>query len=404
MDFAAPHPDPLPIECRNGERERCAPSPTMTAGRSDFDAHMMGIALRLARRGLGQTAPNPSVGAVIADDAAGEIIARAVTAQGGRPHAETIAIAAAGARARGATLYVTLEPCSHHGQTGPCVDAIISTGLKRVAVGIEDPDPRVAGRGLDKLRAAGIEVQRGAGAVEARWITRGHIVRVTERRPFVTLKLALQPDGDVPRGRDGIALMVTGDAANARGHLMRAQSDAILVGATTVTDDDPKLTCRLPGLTKRSPVRVVLSRGLDISTQSKLAKTAGCVPVWVMCGGGADHSRREALTTCGVDVIDVTEVGGALWLPAVMEALVARGITRLLVEGGPRVWRAFADAALVDEVALFMTGAAASRNDDPALAAAQRWLGPVPLTLEGSDVLDADRLWRFRRTLMKEGR
>jgi diaminohydroxyphosphoribosylaminopyrimidine deaminase/5-amino-6-(5-phosphoribosylamino)uracil reductase len=158
---------------------------------SAFDVEMMAIALRMAERGLGATMPNPSVGAVIADEATGEVIARGVTAPGGRPHAETIAIATAGERARGATIYVTLEPCSHHGRTGPCADAIIAAGLKRAVVGIEDPDPRVSGRGLDRLRDAGIEVVRGVGAASARQITRGHVVRVTERRPFTKLKLAL---------------------------------------------------------------------------------------------------------------------------------------------------------------------------------------------------------------------
>ena len=150
---------------------------------SAFDEEMMAIALRMAERGLGATMPNPSVGAVIADETTGEILARAVTAPGGRPHAETQAIAAAGERVRGATIYVTLEPCSHHGRTGPCAEAIVAAGLKRAVVAIEDPDPRVSGRGLDKLRDAGLEVVRGVGAAEARRITRGHIVRITERRP-----------------------------------------------------------------------------------------------------------------------------------------------------------------------------------------------------------------------------
>ena len=364
-----------------------------TEDRSAFDAHMMAIALTMARRGLGQTSPNPSVGAVIANEAAGVVIARAVTAAGGRPHAETLAIAAAGSLARGATLYVTLEPCSHHGQTGPCADAIIAAGIKRVVVAIEDPDPRVAGRGLDKLRAAGIEVVRGLGAVEARWVTRGHIVRVTERRPFVTLKIATAADGGVPRGAVGKPQWVTGETARAHGQLLRAQADAILVGAGTVRDDDPKLTCRLPGLTSRSPVRVVLSRDLDIAADAKLIKTAGCVPVWLICGESASPSRRAALATSGAEVIGVTEVAGKLWLPAVMEALVARGITRLLVEGGPTIWRAFADASLVDEVALYMAGHCATT----AMTTLTERLGDVPLSLFEETRLGPDTLWRFTR-------
>ncbi len=227
---------------------------------SAFDAEMMAIALRMAERGLGATTPNPSVGAVIADETTGEVLARATTARGGRPHAETIAIAAAGERARGATIYVTLEPCSHYGRTGPCADAIVAAGLKRAVVAIEDPDPRVSGRGLDRLRTAGIDVVRGIGAADARLITRGHIVRITERRPFVTLKLALDASGEIARGNGVSPVWVTGEISRAHGMLLRARSDAILVGSATVRDDDPELTCRLPGLFDRSPARIVLAK------------------------------------------------------------------------------------------------------------------------------------------------
>ena len=218
------------------------------AERSDFDTQMMQIALGVAARGLGRTAPNPSVGAVIADERTGEIIARGWTAPGGRPHAETEAIARAGARARGATMYVTLEPCSHHGVTAPCADAIVDAGLARVVCAIEDPDPRVAGRGLARLRKAGIAVERGLMVEAAHWLAAGHILRVTERRPLVTAKLALDADGSVPRGGAGKPVWATGPAARAAGHLLRARADAILVGRRTVLDDDPLLTCRLPGL------------------------------------------------------------------------------------------------------------------------------------------------------------
>jgi diaminohydroxyphosphoribosylaminopyrimidine deaminase/5-amino-6-(5-phosphoribosylamino)uracil reductase len=184
---------------------------------SAFDAEMMAIALRMAERGLGATMPNPSVGAVIADQTTGEVLSRGGTARGGRPHAETGAIAVAGERARGATIYVTLEPCSHHGRTGPCADAIIAAGLKRAVVAIEDPDPRVSGRGLDRLRDAGIAVVRGVGAAQARQITRGHIVRITERRPLATLKLALDSAGEIARG-DGVSpVWVPGEMSRAHG-------------------------------------------------------------------------------------------------------------------------------------------------------------------------------------------
>jgi diaminohydroxyphosphoribosylaminopyrimidine deaminase / 5-amino-6-(5-phosphoribosylamino)uracil reductase len=388
--------------------------------RGTFDRHMMAIALTMARRGLGQTAPNPSVGSVIADEVTGEVIARAVTAPGGRPHAETIAIAEAGSRAEGATLYVTLEPCSHHGHTAPCADAVIASGIARVVVAILDPDPRVAGRGIDRLRAAGIQVDRGLGADEARWLTRGHIVRVTERRPFITLKMALNSSGHVSRGTDGKPVWVTGEAARAHGHLLRAQSDAILVGAGTVRDDNPDLTCRLPGLANRSPERVVLSRNLDLPLECKLTATARQVPVWIVCGYGADAALRAAFEAKGAYVIPVNEVGGRLWLPAVMEALIERGITRLLVEGGPATWRAFADASLADEVALFMANVYPGSDpagltpcdevkqmggvdgSDPDLdrprAALATHLGELPFECIEHRALGPDTLYAFRKT------
>ena len=373
----------------------------MTANCTAFDNYMMAIALNMARRGLGQTAPNPSVGAVIADEATGEIIARAVTAPRGRPHAETIAIAQAGARAKGATIYVTLEPCSHHGQTGPCADAIIAAGLKRAVVAIEDPDPRVAGRGLDKLRAAGIEVVRGVGSDEARWLTRGHIVRVTERRPFVTLKMALDANGELARGEAGKPRWVTGEAARASGHLLRARADAILVGAGTIGDDNPDLTCRLPGLQSRSPVRVALSRALDIPETSRIIQTANDVPVWLVAERGIDTSRRAAFEAQGAQVIEVNTVGAKIWLPSVMEELVARGITRLLVEGGPRVWRAFADASLIDEAVLYM--AEQKTDEREARTAIARQLGRFDLELIEKRSLEPDTMWRWRRVAAKRG-
>jgi diaminohydroxyphosphoribosylaminopyrimidine deaminase/5-amino-6-(5-phosphoribosylamino)uracil reductase len=367
----------------------------------DFDARMMAIALRMAERGLGATAPNPSVGAVIADEVTGEVISRATTAPGGRPHAETIAIAAAGTRARGATIYVTLEPCSHHGRTGPCAEAIISAGLKRAVVAIEDPDPRVSGRGLERMRAAGIDVVRGGGAKEARFVARGHIVRITERRPFVTLKLALDHAGEIARGTGREPVWVTGETARMHGMFLRARSDAILVGSATVRDDDPELTCRLPGLFERSPVRVVLSRRLDVPAGAKLVRTAARVPLWIVTAPQSAPDRRAGLMAGGAEIVDAAVVDGDLWLPSVMEALVARGITRLLVEGGPRIWRAFADAALMDEVVLYMAGLP---SDGAALKAVARWLGPVGLRLVERRTLGNDTTWWLRRDAAKEGR
>jgi diaminohydroxyphosphoribosylaminopyrimidine deaminase/5-amino-6-(5-phosphoribosylamino)uracil reductase len=313
---------------------------------------MMSIALAVAARGLGRTAPNPAVGAVIADEASGEVIARGWTAPGGRPHAETQAIARAGGRARGATMYVTLEPCSHHGATPPCADAIIGSGISRLVCAIEDPDPRVAGRGLARLRDAGIEVERGLQAAAAHFLAAGHILRVTERRPSVTAKLALDANGDVPRGSAGQPTWATGETARALGHLMRARTDAILVGRRTVLDDDPLLTCRLPGLGQRSPVRVVLARDLAGLERSRLAASAEDHPLWVFAPAGVDDL---GLAARGAKVFPTRMVAGGLWLPAVLEELAQLGITRLLVEGGPATWGAFSRAGLIDEAVVFHT-------------------------------------------------
>lgn len=353
------------------------------------DHHMMGIALTMARRALGQAAPNPAVGAVLVDPATGEVIARGSTAASGRPHAETVAGSRAGPRARGATLYVTLEPCSHFGATPPCADAVVAAGIARVVCAIEDPDPRVTGRGLNRLRAAGISVTRGVRAAEAAWITRGHIVRVTERRPFVQLKLALRADGSVPYAEHGAPNFVTSPEARALGHLLRAQADAILVGRGTVAADNPDLTCRLPGLAARSPRRIVLAKdGLNL-TGTKLGATSNRVPLTVLTGPGAS---ANAMTACGATVATVPVVGDALWLPSVLEKLAADGITRLLVEGGPAIWRAFAEAGLVDEAVVFVAGSVAR---EPALAFARAHIGALPMRVTSQRRVGPDTVIRL---------
>lgn len=372
------------------------------SARARFDAQMMGIALRLAERGLGRTAPNPSVGAVLADERAGEVIARGWTAPGGRPHAETEAIARARARARGATLYVSLEPCSHHGATPPCADAIIAAGIGRVVCAIEDPDPRVAGSGLHRLREAGIAAEHGLMAEQAHWMAAGHILRVTERRPLVQAKLALGPDGLVARGEGGKPTWVTSEAARAQGHLLRMRADAVLVGRRTVIDDDPLLTCRLPGLETRSPVRVVLARNLDGLHASRLAKSVRTHPVWVFC---ATDANSRALEAENVRVFRATEVGGDLWLPSVMEMLVAQGITRLLVEGGPLTWRAFAHAGLIDEAVLFHARSEGRNALTPsaARAALERYVAGASLELLSHRTVGGDDMMMFRRRWRRVG-
>lgn len=367
--------------------------------RADQDRRFMAVALRLAKRGLGRTAPNPAVGAVIVDGASGEVIARGWTGPGGRPHAETEALDRAGARARGATMYVTLEPCSHYGQTPPCAEAIIAAGIRRVVVPITDPDPRVAGRGLERLHAAGVELERGVLRDEADWTIRGHILRVTERRPFIQIKLALASDGAVRRGCSGAPVWVTGAEARVRGHLLRALTDAILVGRGTVEDDNPELTCRLPGLTRLSPVRVILARDLQLGLDRKLFQTVHQAPVWVFCRPAADAARRRSLEQRGCLVIPVREVGSALWLPAVAEELVARGITRVLVEGGAAVWRAFAHAALLDEVVLFQARPSDGARLCPhmALSTLARYVPGAPLRFFAQRPAGTDDILVFRR-------
>ena len=355
-----------------------------------FDLDMMRIALRVAARGLGNTAPNPAVGAVIANETTGEIIARGWTGPGGRPHAETEAIRRAGPRATGATLYVTLEPCAHFGKTPPCADAIVTAGLSRVVVGTLDPDPRTAGMGIAKLRAAGIPVTENVLEPEARWLTRGHILRITDNRPFVTLKLATDADGRVAAGDGTAARWVTGPQARTAGHKFRAEADAILIGAGTLRADNPDLTCRLPGLALRSPVRVVLAGRAALDPSAKIFVTAAAVPVLVIRAGAALASDHD-LAARGAEVVELPETS----IRTVLAALAARGITRLLVEGGPTIWRNFAAAGLVDEGVLFMAG---PPNVEKANSALQHYVSSLTLqtTAGRPRPAGADTMWRLR--------
>jgi diaminohydroxyphosphoribosylaminopyrimidine deaminase/5-amino-6-(5-phosphoribosylamino)uracil reductase len=325
----------------------------MAGSDRDNDLRFMELALGLGRRGLGRTWPNPAVGAVVvrpqADGPA--IVGRGWTKPGGRPHAETEALARAGGAARGATLYVTLEPCSHYGQTPPCADAIIAAGIVRVVSALEDPNPQVAGAGHRRLAAAGIAVEVGIGADAARRAHAGHIRRMRERRPQVILKLAVSADG-----KAGLAgrrpAPITGEPARARVHLMRAMSDAALTGIGTALADDPLLTCRLPGMADRSPVRVVLDGTLRMRLDSRLVASARDIPLWIISGTEEARDREPALQAAGAEVLRVPSPGGRLDLTAVLERLAARGITRLMVEAGPILAAAMLDADLVDEAAL----------------------------------------------------
>jgi diaminohydroxyphosphoribosylaminopyrimidine deaminase/5-amino-6-(5-phosphoribosylamino)uracil reductase len=312
----------------------------------------MALALALGRRGLGRTWPNPAVGAVIVKD--GIIVGRGWTQPGGRPHAEIEALRRGGEAARGATLYVTLEPCSHYGKSPPCADAIIAGGVSRVVSALEDPNPEVAGAGHARLRAAGIAVDIGIGAEAARHDHAGHIRRMRDGRPHVILKLAVSADGKAGApGRKPLA--ITGEAARERVHLLRAQSDAIMVGIGTVLADDPMLTCRLPGMEKYSPVRVVLDSALRLPPASRLARSARDVPVWVVTGGEASRAADDALLREGVTVLRAAQSDGRLDLAAVLKLMGARGVTRLMVEGGPTLAAALLAADLIDEAVLFQS-------------------------------------------------
>jgi len=313
------------------------------------DQRFMQLALTLGRRGQGRTWPNPAVGAVVVKD--GVIVGRGWTQPGGRPHAEPEALGRAGEAARGATLYVTLEPCSHVGKSPPCADAIIAAGVARVVSAIEDPNPEVAGQGHARLRAAGITVDIGPGAIEAARDHAGHFRRIRDKRPHVILKLAVSSDDKIgASGRKPVA--ISGEAARARVHLLRAQCDAILVGIGTVRADDPLLTCRLPGMEARSPVRVVLDRSLRIPGASRLVHSARETPLWVMTSSLSEAPAAMKLGAAGAQVIRIatTATPPGLDLMAVLHALADKGITRLLVEGGARVASSFVAAGLVDEV------------------------------------------------------
>jgi diaminohydroxyphosphoribosylaminopyrimidine deaminase / 5-amino-6-(5-phosphoribosylamino)uracil reductase len=317
---------------------------------SDLDNRFMALALTLGRRGLGNAWPNPAVGAVIVKD--GVVVGRGWTQPGGRPHAEVEALRRAGAAARGATLYATLEPCSHHGQTPPCVDAILAAGVARVVSALEDPNPKIAGEGHMRLRRQGVAVDVGPGAEAALRAHAGHFRRVREGRPHVTLKLAVSADGKAGLpGRKPAA--ITGEAARTRVHLMRAMNDAVLTGIGTVLADDPQLTCRLPGMDHRSPVRVVLDSALRLPPDSKLADSATRTLDWVFIDATAQPEHEIALTRAGVEVLRVPGTNGRLDLAAVLRGLAGRGITRVMVEAGPILSAAFLAADLADAAALF---------------------------------------------------
>jgi diaminohydroxyphosphoribosylaminopyrimidine deaminase / 5-amino-6-(5-phosphoribosylamino)uracil reductase len=358
------------------------------------DARFMALALTLGRRNLGATWPNPAVGAVIAKD--GVIIARGWTQAGGRPHAEVEALRRAKKAAQGATMYVTLEPCSHQGKTPPCADAIVKAGITRVVSALEDPNPEVAGRGHEKLRAKGIAVDIGLGAEEARRMHAGHIVRVTKDRPHVLLKLAISADGKVGlAGRKPVAL--SGEAARARVFQMRASFDAILVGIGTVIADNPQLTCRLPGMLERSPVRVILDAKLRTPLATSVIATVRETPTWVFGARNASPLAEEILQQKGCKVFRVDDENGKLDLEGVLKTLAAEGITRLMVEGGPTVAASFVAGDLVDEAALIYSEKLIGDDGIAPLEGMALDALSAHLHVTGSERLGSDTLEHYER-------
>lgn len=318
----------------------------------DADLRFMAAAIRFAERHSGLTGTNPSVGTLIVrDDGTGSaIVGRGITALGGRPHAEPVALFEAGARAVGATAYVSLEPCAHHGRTPPCAEALIKAGVARVVYAASDPDPRVDGRGAEMLREAGILVRPGIMASEARRSLAGYLVRVTRKRPEVTLKIAVSADGMIGRRGAG-QVAITGSTANAQTHLLRARHDAILVGAATVAEDDPALTCRLPGLGARSPMRIVLDGSLATRIDATLVRTARKVPTAFAVLDVGD-AKADALREAGCEIIACEAEPGTrrIALPELLEDFAAKGMSTLLVEAGMRLGAAFIEQGLVDRL------------------------------------------------------
>lgn len=343
------------------------------------DQRFMQMALRLAWRALGTTAENPPVGCVIVKE--NQVLGVGWTQKGGRPHAETEALAMAGEAARGATAYVTLEPCAHHGRTPPCAEALVYKGIIRAVAALEDPDPRTAGHGFGILRRAGITVDVGEGADEARRVTAGFLTRIAKNRPYVLLKLALSADGKIA-ARPGEETAITGEEVRARVHLMRAQSDLVLIGRVTNEVDDPRLSARLPGFEDRSPLRAVIGSRPPIKTAKK---TLWIVPESL--GAPAEFDRVEYVRKGETQA----DLGG------VMTALAGRGINRVLVEGGAILARSLLEAGLIDAMALFRSPKVIGPEGVDAFGGMPLDQVMAPFRETGTETLGADTLNLYER-------
>lgn len=360
---------------------------------AETDRRFMAAAIRLSRRNLGLTATNPCVATLIVRD--GVIVGRGVTAVGGRPHAEPQALAEAGELARGATAYVTLEPCAHHGRTPPCANALVAAGVARVVGAASDPDPRVSGKGYAILRDGGIDVTERVMAAEADNAMAGYMNRSVNKRPEVILKLAISADGMI--GRNGAGqVAITGPVSRRQVHMLRAETDAILIGIGTALADDPELTCRLPGLEARSPVRIVLDRALRLPPTSKLAQTARRTPVLVAAEADAAPERRAALAALGVGFLAVETHDGLIALPELLEDLAAQGTMSVLVEGGAQTAHHFLSENLVDRIALYIGPDAI--GEDGVQSPLTRETIPQGFTLLRDEVFGTDLYLEYGRT------
>jgi diaminohydroxyphosphoribosylaminopyrimidine deaminase/5-amino-6-(5-phosphoribosylamino)uracil reductase len=365
------------------------------AGTAEDISHMR-AALALARRGLGNTWPNPSVGCVIVNN--GRVAGRAVTAPGGRPHAEPAALDAAGPAAAGATVYVTLEPCCHWGRTPPCTDALVAAKVARVVVATRDPDPRVDGAGIAKLRAAGIAVDEGVLRAEADEVAAGFSLRVRHGRPLVTLKLASTLDGRIA-SRTGESRWITGEAARRAAHALRGRHDAVMVGVGTVLADDPELTCRLPGYRPQPVVRIIADSHLRTPLMATLVATARKAPTWMLIRQGTDRDRRHAFSDAGVKLVEVAGSEAGIDTAAALGALAEAGLTRILVEGGAQLAASLLRADLVDRVAWFHAPAMMGGDAWPAVQAfgVERLDAMPRFTRVGETPLGDDMLTEFVR-------
>lgn len=352
------------------------------------DTDHMSHALRLAARGLGNVWPNPAVGCVLVRG--GVVVGRGWTQPGGRPHAEVRALEQAGDAAQGATAYVTLEPCAHHGHTPPCASALIAAKLARTVTALTDPDPRVSGKGHAMLRAAGIEVTEGVLTPEATRLNAGFLKRVTQGLPFVTLKLAASLDGRTATAT-GESRWITGPEARRKVHALRLSHDAVMVGSGTALADDPDLTVRDLGA-QRQPVRILLDRLLRHAPDSRLGRTARDNPVWLLHGPSAPEAARKAWEATGATLMEIPETQGHLDLTAALQALAAKGLTRILSEGGSSLAAALVKAGLVDDLALFTGGVLIGAEGHPAfgMLGLTELSGAARPALRSAQILGAD--------------